>query len=344
MSKLLKALIKEILISEMPFKKLAKKVTNVRKLSDPKGHLPALEKFHSSKKYLKDAEYIFKNFKTDIWIVPSFASTDSLGIGNTRVGILSLEKAKPYLLESGIGLTDQDIENGEKPSPENEERCLKNIQAHLNGNGSIIISSSETLEKDFWPSPWMILHAIGDDVGAGIGNEFHQMFLNLFVNTLKEWFRTTRRQLVNICEDYLYSIYPNGVWPNSEHDHLRLGDIFFDILKLSMTMKSARKRKIAVLSDVIAESFVQAVTHSKGFHLNLSQFDQIADENFKAYELKKDISLVNAVKQYLLEFEEKVNSLKDESFQLLDKMLSGKIVLVSVADSPYHTATNYNEK
>ena len=107
----------------------------------------ALGKFHSSKKFLKDASWVFEDFPQDIYILPISGNTRG-----PRGFTLDAEEALEYLEENveGVDLTE--------------------ISQKLSEGATIIASYTSELRKGFLPTAWMILHALLDDLdGSRIG-------------------------------------------------------------------------------------------------------------------------------------------------------------------------------
>jgi hypothetical protein len=322
-AQILKVLIREM-INEMAFGGSSKKVINKVTHNDPKGHYPALSKYHSSKAYKKSATYAFKNFRTNVLIIPAFVPG---AFGGSRVSIIPFNKAEDYLIEA-----DMD------DMPEDPQAKLIAFKNHLDSGGSIIISQSQSLVKGFWPSPWMIIHAMVDDIENEDITQFHQRFLRAFVEPLENWEYTIRQYLINLYENYL------SEKNDSEGRIYLLHDIFIELLKWGMTMKSARENLLGSINDIYAESFVQAITHPRGFHLNLQNFQTKAESLCKLYDVTPEQHFIDLIQQKIIEYESLVNSLRDKALNILDTGMAGKIITISVADTSYGFAPDYTKK
>jgi hypothetical protein len=379
----LQSFIKEVLISEMAFGGAVGKVANMHQYPDnpeSKENFAALEKFHSSKKYLDDATRNFANIGPNIWIIPSFERSYT-GLGNSRLEIIPYKEAIPWLLKSEIGLSEEDIKNGIVPSPENEEKRFQNIQKHLENGGTIIISSSSSLRKDFLPTSWMILHAIVDDIATRNTNNVHQEILDAWSYELFDFEKIIIGQLSvlmknasNNIENQIFALKKNNPELFKELKNLSHSIWSTDSLFLAyclarrdlMTMKSARKQILAPNSfnDIYAETFVQSLTHSKQFHFNWENAHSVInnalrefslpfnDSNYPIYGHGKNIDTVDfsqapevlktlhdlyvkmykTIEKYLVQYEDKVKSLRDPTLDLVNKLLEGKIVRIAIFD------------
>jgi hypothetical protein len=352
------------LIREMAFGGVVGNIVNTtprdksgRRFRDYKGHFRPLKKYHSSKLYKKNAEYIFKNFYSNIWIVPTFNRKDRYPV---RVKTLSLQEAESTLLQSGIGLKPEDIENGMTPSSRNENYRLENIKNHLDSGGCIIISNSESLEKNFWPSPWMILHAIIDDFftlsNVAYANDFHYNIIIGVVGDLKSWEEKTSDLLTLYISNPDY--FQNGVnkffpaWEEDDNSEFKLKAFYkaFCLARRSlMTMGSARKNAInpRSLLDLFAESIVQSMTHSNQFHFlsNNTNKKNIIANALQEYGFIPDESLIKTIIHFLESYELEINRKRSTMLDNINNLMKGSIVFISVADLKYgQYSSNYRKE
>jgi hypothetical protein len=339
----------KLLIREMAWDHVLGDLVNSKKLKSTRNKVltpelqkkhDSLKKYHSSKAYISDAKYVFKNFQTPIWIVPLFDPW--MDFTGPRVYTLSFDDALDYIVESGIGLTDEEKKSGEIPNLENEDLRLDRVEDHLNSGGALVISSSKALVKNFWPSPWMILHAIADDVKKQETNEIHKELLENFNKSLNTWENETTEVLRKAMRLFMKSqdqLAPDASNPRSEWDSIRYEtDLYIAFQRAraySMTMASARKKIIdpRQISDIIAEAFVQSITHSKQFHIDEEKIEDNLNSALKLSNLPIDnLELRNIIKEKIKEYVVKVRELRDHALATVDAMLAGKIVVVHVVD------------
>jgi hypothetical protein len=222
------------LIREMAFDRLSR-MTNVsgdahgafgdQEISDERlqtepgiwaGRKSSVEKYFKSKSWTKKAQGAYKNIQSKIWVIPNFSSGLEYWDSYRGNEILSFEEALP-----AIEVSDY--------TPEE-------TKAHLNSGGTLWILNSDRITADFWPSPWMALHALFDD-----GDAYSGMTKD-FTGPIDER-----------LEDEGYD--------------------FSDILISHMTMKSATSGKLSPgnENDVISEIITQVI--QTGGHLKLKPFD-----------------------------------------------------------------------
>jgi hypothetical protein len=310
------------------------------KKGDPKGQFGALKKFTSSKKYARDAAWMFRNFSAPIWLIPGW--NKNLNRSGPRLKILSLEEALPGLLESGIGLTPAEAAKGMRPGPENETLRTERINAHLAGGGTIILSAASGVGRGFWPSPWMILHGLFDDVE---GSKFQKQFLLPYKIKLKDWLDDRKFQIEDFVDQIVaepqYSDNANKREERKRELHIsNLGNRFFDALGSSMTMGSARSGLLTIV-DIAPESLVQALTHSQGFHLNWDGIEERIAGNL-SYFAPNDTRIIEYIKESLKELEEFVNGLRDELITKADVFWAGKIIWTKTGFLEYTRLPNVN--
>jgi hypothetical protein len=337
---LLKQLIREMAYAHMLGNTVKSKSTK-EKERDPhvlKRH-DSLKKYHSSKGYEADAEYAFRNFKTPIWILPEF---DSQMVGGPRLRVISFDEAYDNILESGLGLTKEEKNSGIKPTPENEDLRVERVQNHLNSGGSIIVPSSRALIKNFWPSPWNTLHAIADDVANEHTNPIHKKLLNDFIVALKDW----ESKIVDILYETLASFLKEerkkrekvnnwDMWSAIDDPY---DDGLYRAFQLfrrdSMTMKSARQKTLfhQTMTDIRAETFVQAITHSKNFHINEEGIEDNLTHALSAHNVPNIPEFRNLLKEKLEEYVDKAKELRNNALETLDALIAGKIIVINVGE------------
>jgi hypothetical protein len=339
----LKALIREMALDAIGgIADLSKRTRGGARQKDPKGHFNALKKFHSSKKYARDAAWMFRNFESPIWIVPAWDK--GITRAKDRVKIVPLQEALPGILESGIGLAPEEIAAGMIPGPENEALRIERINSHLAGNGTIIISASAGIGEGVWPSAWMLIHGLFDDYN----NATQRQFLGPYMRRLEKWQETRSIEIENLFKAIIqepqyaefYNRSPN-YWRNEGPRETSV--TFNKIIKKLMTMRSAREGRLDASSDARAESFTQALTHSQGFHLNWDGIDETIVGSLKDYE-PPDPRIIGRIKESLRELEELINGMRGEIYKSMEGFWRGKVVWANTQIVPYKSLQNFNRK
>ena len=113
-----------------------------------------LDNFHRSKKFIKEANWVFEDFPQDIYILPV---SDYHG-SSTRTYSLEGQDAIDYI--------ENELATGEESSYVD----LYDIEEKLSSGATIIISYIERLKPGFLPTAWMIIHAICDSDPLRIAN------------------------------------------------------------------------------------------------------------------------------------------------------------------------------
>lgn len=181
----------------------------------------AVSRFHSAPKYRSDAKKLFRLWDIDVYIQPLFSQTKwelGLEIGSVRSSLMGPKKGLAFL-EKRAGWSKEKVDD---------------TKAKLAAGSLVIVSAASGLQKDFLPSPWMIIHAFWDSIEArqGIPAEVDEAY-----------------------EDLMRYIVDNFSFPGRDR---------YSKLKSCMTMGSARTGKLGDDNDITAELLTQAATSSRG--------------------------------------------------------------------------------
>lgn len=122
----------------------------------------AVRKFHSSKKFLAAANWVFKEFPHDIYILPA------RGAGRRMHG----KQGRNFWASSQEGLDI--LKNYQNVD-------LQDIQGKLESGATIIVNGVGDLPKGFLPTAWMILHAMLD-AGSSPVDSLHKELMGLITN------------------------------------------------------------------------------------------------------------------------------------------------------------------
>jgi hypothetical protein len=289
------------LIREMAFDKLSKMTRTTDPHEDEEGEVDSyksmaasyrgVEKyFKSTKSWVEKAKKTYKNIQSKIWIIPNFEYSD---IRDNK--ILSFEEALPII--------------------EMSDYAPEEVETHLDSGGTLWIVNAADLSKDFWPSPWLTIHAIFDSEILGGA---YDDFLKSTVVPILEFLQEVKNE-------------EREIGLPKTRSHLAL---FNHILVPHMApdIGSARNGTLPVdsESDIASELAVSVI--KRGGHLDIMPFNvEIANK-----EIKKLIVSENH-EEYVLFFENKLNEFKDlvESLNIDQKFnafISGKIL--SIDSSP----------
>ncbi len=304
---------------------------------DPKRQHQSLTKYSSSKKFERDAKWIFRNFNSPIWIVPAWDK--GIKPQKARVSILTLDEILPDLLaESALGLTPEEIKKGITPGPDNEGLRAERMRQHLAADGTILIAASTGVAKDFWPSPWMILHAMFDDSPS----PFQNNFLLPYVNEVQVFVAKEHGQFNHLLISILKEREGLGWKPQ------RLSYSADTSIIRSMTMGSARSRpkedafELIFRKDISVESIVQSLTHTKNFHFKWEGLDDRISSILSAAGDPLDPRLINKIKESMVAYEALINGMRQEILERLDSFWKGKVIRVNVTDRAYSTFPDVN--
>lgn len=170
-----------------------------------------LKKFFSTKKFNDDAVKLFSKLSVPIYIIPT-SELDLVPTGNqpSRLSELSVEKL------NSIGIIS-------------DEKARELSDAVENG-AAVLVVFAASLESNFLPTPWMIVHAMFDNEGSDRGDNFASIF--------KEVLKRLRK--------------------------LKTSSAFY---REVLTMRSARDENLSSDEDAAAEIITQAIL-TKGFVFN----------------------------------------------------------------------------
>jgi hypothetical protein len=333
----LRRFIRESILQHESYGKHAKKVVkhDASYARDPRGQAKALEKYHTSESWSLKANYALRNIPSNIWIIPAWRAGE--GASSGRVQVLDIESpaVHRHILESGIGLEGE----GEEGVPPEEQ--IQRVREHLQSGGSLIISISHIIQKDFWPSPWNLLHALADDDYNQSKHPLHRTFLRNCIQPAA-W---ALNQVLSRCRDIAkearsqsgpaprtsaeYSAFSNEV----SRSATELYESFLSLLVNGMTMGSARRGSLFPEQgrefDIVAESVTQAITRPGGFQFKLTDVSRaLRDKNLPLHvnRLFKD-----SLKEYLTV----VNSAREPALKAIGNLLRHNVVAVNVVDLPY---------
>ena len=333
----LRRFIRESILQHESYGKHAKKVVkhDSSYARDPRGQAKALEKYHTSESWSLKANYALRNIPSNIWIIPAWRAGEGASSGRVQVLDIESPEVHRHILESGIGLEEE----GEEGVPPEEQ--IQRVREHLQSGGSLIVSISHIIEKDFWPSPWNLLHALCDDDFNESKHPLHRTFLydciqpamdalNLVLSRCREIAKTARSQSGPAPKTFdEYSAFSKEV----SRSTTELYESFLSLLVNGMTMGSARRGKLIPEQgregDIVAESVTQAITRPGGFQFKLSDVSRaLRDKNLppQANRLFKD-----SLKEYLTV----ANSAREPALTAIGNLLRGNVVAVNVVDLPY---------
>lgn len=124
----------------------------------------AVRKFHSSKKFLSSANWVFQDFPHDIYILPARGAGRRMHGKSSRNFWASPQEALEVLKNY------KDVD-------------LQDIKSKLDAGATIVVNGVGVLDKGFLPTAWMILHAMLDD-GAGSSpvNSLHGELMGLIAS------------------------------------------------------------------------------------------------------------------------------------------------------------------
>jgi hypothetical protein len=335
---LLRQLIRESLLQYESYGKHAKKVVkhDSSYAQDPRGQSKALEKYHASESWGLKAHYTLKNIPSNIWIIPSWKAGEGASSGRVRILDIESPEVHRHILQSGIGL-EREGEEGVSP-----EEQIQKVREHLQSGGSLIISISHIIEKDFWPSPWNLLHALCDDDFNESKHPLHRTFLRNCIqpavwvlkqvlSRCREIAKETRSQSGPTPKTFdEYSAFSNEV----SRSAIKLYESFLTLLTSGMTMGSARRGSLfpeqGREGDIISESVTQAITRPGGFQFKLSEVSRTLKD------LNLDPQTNKLFKDSLKEYLSIVNSVRTPALTAIGNLLRGNVVAVNVVDLPYN--------
>lgn len=104
-----------------------------------------LDNFHNSKKFAKEATWVFEEFPQQIYILPIPSAHGS----SARTFSLEGQAALDYIDDFGLDEESSYVD-------------LYDIEKKLSSGATIIISHIEEMSPGFLPTAWMIIHAICD--------------------------------------------------------------------------------------------------------------------------------------------------------------------------------------
>lgn len=187
-------------------------------------------KFHSSPLYKRKAAAAFRLFGMPVYIVPVYRRGLAYGGRGAYVG---WEEAAPLLDRSGL---DADA-----------------VRRDVEGGGTVILAASKQMVEGFLPTPWMLLHALFDDLATSAAES-----------------RSLLRATVSPVYDRIVDVSLEGPWGR---------DDFMRALVGSMTMRSAREGKLNIdtIDDIASELCIQAAVSSRGCVIKEFEGDEEID-------------------------------------------------------------------
>lgn len=112
----------------------------------------ALAAFHASEKYRQQAEYVFRLFGSDVYVLPVETETEMGG-----------RRAYFYPPEQGLELITKVLGIGKEKGPEGSFD-VQDMKEKLKKGAILIVSLSTSISPGSTPTPWMIFHAMFDGV------------------------------------------------------------------------------------------------------------------------------------------------------------------------------------
>jgi hypothetical protein len=273
------------LIREMAFERKSKKVANTfNKKILPKEseyykrpseeeinkRFSSVQKYFASKSWDLKADNVFKYITAPIWVIPNFSFPPG-----RYLRVRSIKEALPSI--KGSDFTVQEVEQ------------------HLAGGGCVLILDASSIDENFWPTPWMSVHAIFDTLEASSGVAYDFLLSTTFA--VSEWLENTMYEL-NFSN-------------------------FEKILLKSMTMKSAINNKINEdsLYDIGAELLTQSIVSANGCKIN-----QLTPELIAEFELAPEEA--NFINLKLKELQDFVNNIDAKT--LINDLFAGRIIQTQV--------------
>lgn len=196
----------------------------------------SVERFFKNPAYLDKAVKAFKNLALPVYVVPAYARTFD---EEQRVDVLEGEGAKEYLTQAC------------KLSPEKVDELM----GAMSQGAVVFVPFTDSLQKGFLPTPWMLVHALYDNSTRG-ENDLLPLADDT-CNIVNDLFADERFQ------------DPNG-------------------LKKIFTFASARNRQVESENDITAEILTQATLTTKGFVYNETGDEEIDERLAEIAELVKD--------------------------------------------------------
>ena len=266
------------------------------RFKEPRLSLKAVDKFHSNPLFAKKATAAFKDYKTPIWILPVKINHKSSKFWQPT------EEGRRYDIFDDPNLAVEALRGGGVPEP-----TLQQIHGILSNGGTVIANVAAGLRTNFFPTPWMMIHAIFD-------SEKIKFFDDVYQNVYKMLFTD-----------------PISV-PTPKNPDRKL-TISTSMLPPLMTMRSARKGKITPHSpeDVVAEMLTQEMVTTRGVHFNEPESTM---RNYFTTARGMEFSdstrnLYNAVGERLEEVKVYIKSqnLKER----FDDLIAGKLIVLETA-------------
>lgn len=200
-----------------------------------------VQRYFKQQKFVDDATKLYKNLSVPIYIVPAWSGAQpGYDVGSRATA--GVHDTVATLMKFGMS----------------EQRANELEQARKSG-AAIFIAQASQLMKGGLPSPWMIVHAIFDDLEEDTSS-LVKANPKLFAS-----YRSVRKLLDSLDVPDAMDDYPG-----EEEDFSQ-----FKKFLGALTMGSARTNQIQTSSDAVCEIMTQATLTSNGFVYNETDDDQV---------------------------------------------------------------------
>ena len=200
-----------------------------------------VQRYFKQQKFVDDATKLYKNMSVPIYVVPVWSGDQPGYDSGGRAGTIE-NNVVPTLMKFGMS----------------EQRANELEQARKSG-AAIFIAQASQLMKGGLPSPWMIVHAIFDDLEERTSD---------FVKSNPGLYRSYKQ--VNAALNSIDIPGAMDEYPGEEDDFAQ-----FKKFLGALTMGSARTNQIQTSSDAVCEIMTQAVLTTNGFVYNETDDDQV---------------------------------------------------------------------
>lgn len=184
----------------------------------------ALNKFHGSKSFEQKATAAFAAMPYPVWILPVLRNSGPGRLLNQKFRAESYTSRKGIEALKAAGVTGVDF---------------KDLHEKMKSGATIIVSLVAGFDKNFWPTPWMVIHA-------------------MFDNTPDEW----PAQLLDVHEE-LEEIVMEGHWESETS--------VVELIEDCMTMTSATSGTLQGSGDIIPELLTQEIATKGGVRFNVTE-------------------------------------------------------------------------
>ncbi len=208
--------------------------------------LKAIDKFYRNPSYEKKANWAYAGYSIPIYVVP-MVGISILGYynDNSRVQIFSKEKFKELVEKSNSSID------------------LEKVFANLDAGACYIVSSSNYLSRGALPTPWMLFHAMFDNIGMG------DFDFDVETGKFDSYPRETPSSMYPLY-NFIGKIY------HLIDEHYHEGKI---IDEMSKRLNLKNIDKISSVEDTLAEMMTQELATKSGLQISL-----LGDEDDKFWQ------------------------------------------------------------